>query len=411
MRDHSPRQTALAIVIIILPFIFVALLTGLNQPFDFDEGDYHVPVIEQFITELPAPDLIHYRSATTPLMHITLAAWGKLVGTEPWKLRLPVLLAGMLSAVIFFLLLKERKEPWSLRLTLFLVAYPYFFWLSFLVMTEVFAFLFGILALRRYLRTPTRRSDLMLFALWSSLAVLTRQQWLFLPVGAGIYWLWRDRNFRRAGWTAIPILAFIPFMIAWRGTAPPIKWATPHDLTINLVQIPHALIFTGFYFFPALFTASIPWKRLAIPAVFLLPFFLFTPLIAAMPPSLQLLSAQRIFAGAIANISNLAAGFLPSILIYGGFFILYILGALILLQAWFRRRKDDAEQLWPVILIFFLLLLMVGQAWERYLLPLVPFFILVLYAPQRRRRWLLNLWLVGQWLLLLGFLWYQIALS
>ncbi len=412
MNDSIHRhRTAIAIILIILPFILVALLTGLNQPFDFDEGDYHVPVIEQFMKELPAPDLIHYRSATTPLMHLTLAAWGKLAGAEPWKLRLPVLLAGMLSAVIFFLILRERNEPWPLRLTLFLVAYPYFFWLSFLVMTEVFAFLFGVLALRYFLRTPTKRRDLIFFALWSSLAVLARQQWLFLPIGAGAYWLWQDRNLKRAAWAIIPLLTFLPFVILWKGAAPPIKWATSHALTLNPVQIPHVLIATGFYFFPALFTAPIPWKRLALPTAALLPFFLFTPLIEALPSSLQLLPGQSVFAGAIANISNLAAGFLPPILIYIGFFVLYIFGALILLQAWFRRKEDNAEPLWAAIIVFLLMLLTVGQAWERYLLPLIPFLILTLYAAQRRRRWLINLWLPAQWLLLLGFLWYQIALS
>ena len=403
------HRTAISMVIILLPFILVALLTGLSQPFDFDEGDYHAPVIEQFIAELPAPDLVHYRSATTPLMHLTLALWGRLAGTEPWKLRLPVLLAGMLSAVIFFLLLKERKEPWPLRLTLFLVAYPYFFWLSFLVMTEVFSFLFGILALRYFLRHSSARRDLFLFALWGSLAVLTRQQWLFLPLGAGLYWLWQDRNLKRAAWAAIPVLAFLPFVILWKGTAPPIKWATPHNLGFNPVQIPHTLILIGFYFLPAAFTAPIPWRRLAPPALLLLPTFLLTPLPQAMPPAFQFLPQQRIFAGAIAQISNLAAGVLPPLLIYAGFFILFIFGLIIFLQAWFRRKEDDAAALWPIVFIFLLMLLTVGQAWERYMLPVIPLFILIFYAPRRTRRWLLNPWLAIQLLLLSGFVFYQIA--
>ena len=405
------HRTAISIGIIVLPFILVALLTGLNQPFDFDEGDYHVPVIQQFMEELPTPDLVHYRSATTPLMHLTLAAWGKLVGAEPWKLRLPVLLAGMLSSVVFFLLLKERKEPWPLRLTLFLIAYPYFFWLSFLVMTEVFAFLFGILALRYFLRRPSIRRDLFFFALWGSLAVLTRQQWLFLPLGAGLYWLWQDRNLKRAAWAAVPVLAFIPFFLLWGGTAPPIKWATPHTLGFNPVQIPHTLIIIGFYFFPALFTAPIPWRRLALPTLVLLPTFLLTPLPEAMPASLQFLPQQRIFAGVIAQLSNLAAGVLPPLLIYAGFFILFLVGLLIFWQAWFRRNEDDTLNLWPMVIIFLLMLLTVGQAWERYFLPVIPLFILIFYAPQRRRRWMLNAWLVVQLLLLTGFVGYQIYFS
>jgi hypothetical protein len=404
------RRTAISVGIILLPFIVVAAITGLHHPFDFDEGDYHVPVVEQFIAEVPALDLVNYRSATTPLMHLTLAVWGMMVGTESWKLRLPVLLAGMLSSVIFFILLRERKEPWPLRITFFLVASPYFFWLSFLVMTEVFAFLFGILALRYFLRTPSKRRDMAFFALWGSLAVLARQQWLFLPLGAGLYWLWQDRDLRRAAWAAIPVLVFLPFVILWGGTAPPIKWATPHDLTINLVQIPHVFIVIGFYFFPALFTAPVSWRRLALPTLAALPFFAFTPLIENAPSSLQFLSAQSAFSGLIAKVGNLAAGFLPPIFIYASFFVLFIIGALILFQAWRRRYEDHTERLWFVMGAFFLMLLTVGQAWERYLLPAIPLFILIFYAPQRNHRWILNPWLAVQLFLLSGFLFYQIAL-
>ena len=408
MARFKRHSTLLAILVIVLPFALVAWQTGLSQPFDFDEGDYHVPVVRQFVQELPTPDLVHYHSATTPLMHLTLAAWGKLVGTEPWKLRLPVLLAGVLASVVFFLLLKERREPWPLRLTLFLVTYPYLFWLSFLVMTEVFAFLFGVLALRAFLRTPATRRDAMFFALWASLAVLTRQQWLFLPLGAGLFWLWQDKSLQRAAWAAIPVLAFLPFLLAWRGMAPPIKWATPHTLGLNLVQIPHVLILTGFYFFPALLTAPIPWKRLRWPFLLALPLFALSPLIPAMPQVLQIHPAQSVFAGSFANISNLAARFLPPLLIHAGYFFLYAWGMLILLQAWFRRQQDDTAALWPAVIIFLLMLLTVGQAWERYLPPVIPFFILIFYAPQRQNRWLLNVWLGVQWLLLAGFLWFQI---
>lgn len=398
-----------SIALILVPFVLVALLTGLQQPFDFDEGDYHVPVIQEFIKELPAPNLVTYRSATTPLMHLTLAVWGKFAGTEPWKLRLPVLLAGMLSAVAFFYLLKERGDPWPLRLTLFLVAYPYFFWLSFLVMTEVFAFLFGILSLRYFLRPSNTRRDWIWFAVWGSLAVLSRQQWLFLPVGAGMYWLWRDRTLRRAKWAAIPILSFLPFLILWKGTAPPIHWATPHDFTLNLVQVPHIFIFIGFYYFPALFTAPIPWKRLILPTLILLPTFLVAPLNAAMPQAMQFLPQQRYFAGMMAQLSALAAGILPPVVVQTGFFVLFLMGIWIFFQAWFRRNEDDALPLWPPLLVLLLLLITVGQAWERYFLPAVPLFILIFYARTRPNRHLLTPWLAIQWLLLVGFVGYQIA--
>ena len=407
--ENQSYRTIVALLLLLLPFVVVVLLTGLNHPFDFDEGDYHIPVIMNFVETLPTPDLVNYNSATTPLMHLTLASWGSLVGVEPWKLRLPVLLAGMLSVVVFYFTVRERGDPHPPLLTAYFIAYPYVFWLSFLVMTEVFSLLFGLLALRHFLHRPTRRRDLLLFALWASLAILSRQQWLFLPVGAGLYWLWQDRNLRRAAWAAVPLLAFLPFFLLWGGMAPPLNFATSHEITLNLVQIPHLLIAVGFYFAIALFTAPIDWKKLALVALILLPFFLVAPQIEALPESWSILPMQREFAGSMARMSALIARFLPAALLYLGYLMLFVLGGVILAQAWLRRHADEAIALWFLVGAFLLSLLAVAQAWERYLLPIIPVLILMLYAYQRPRRWLTFVWLPVQWLLLAGFMWYQLT--
>ena len=367
-----------------LPFILVAALTQLNQPLDFDEGDYHIPVVHQFAETLPAPDLVHYESATTPLMHLTLAAWSLLVGDEVWKLRLPVLLAGMLTVLVFYRLVQERGDACPLRTTLFLVAYPYAFWLSFLVMTEVFALLFGVLALRHFLRRNSARHDLVLFAVWSTLAVLSRQQWLILPVGAGLYWLWTDRGIKRAVWAALPVLAFLPFAIAWGGAAPPLDFATSHDLALNPVQVPMVLIAAGFYFAGALPTAPIPWRKLALPVLLVLPFFLVAPQLDSLPSSWMLVPEQRVFAGLLAQLGGLAERFALPVLVHLGYLALFVVGVLLVGQAWLRRRDDDTLALWFVAIPGFLLLLTVAQAWERYLLPLAALGILIFYAPNGR---------------------------
>ncbi len=405
-RDRA--NTTIVLLALMLPFVLVALITGLDHPFDFDEGDYHVPVVLEFAESLPRPDLINYDSATTPLMHLVLAVWGRLVGTEPWKLRLIVLLAGMLSVVVFYLIVRERDDPKPFLLTLYFIAYPYAFWLSFLVMTEVFALLFGILALRYLLRHESTRLDLFLFALFASLAVLTRQQWLFLPLGVGLYWLWRDRSLRRAVWAAVPVLCFLPFFLVWGGMAPPQNWATSHALTVNLVQLAHVLLAVGFYFSVAPLTAPVPWRRVAPFALLLVPIFLVSPQIEAIPESWSLVSSQRIFAGSIARMSDLAASFLPVPIIYAGYFVLIALGLLILAQAWLRREDDNAVILWFLIIPFVLSLLLVGQAWERYLLPLIPLLLLTLYAHQRPRRRFVYYWLPVQLILLAGFMWIQL---
>jgi hypothetical protein len=250
---------------------------------------------------------------------------------------------------------------------------------------------------------------LLLFALWASLAILSRQQWLFLPVGAGLYWLWQDRNLRRAVWAVVPLLAFLPFFLLWGGMAPPLNFATSHDITLNLVQIPHFLIAVGFYFAIALFTAPIDWKKLALVALFLAPLFLVAPQIESFPESWSILATQREFAGSMARMSDLIARFLPAALVYFGYLLFFVLGGVILAQAWLRRHADEAISLWFLVGAFLLSLLVVAQAWERYLLPIIPVLILMLYAYQRPRRWLALVWLPVQWLLLAGFMWYQLA--
>ena len=52
-----------------------------------DEITYHLPTIEQFARQLPAPDLVHYPAAQTPLFHLLAAAWGEVAGLELWRLR------------------------------------------------------------------------------------------------------------------------------------------------------------------------------------------------------------------------------------------------------------------------------------------------------------------------------------
>lgn len=397
-------------LLIILPFLAVALLTQLNHPTDFDEGDYHIPVIQQFADSLPQPDLMHYRSATTPLMHLGLAVWGRMVGTEPWKLRVIMVLVGIAAAFAFRQILIEQSDPAVDRNTLFLIVYPYFFWLSFIVMTEVVALLFGLLALRYALRPRPDRGDLARFAIWATLAIFTRQQWLFLPLAAAPYWLWQDRNLSRAKWAGIPLLVIAPLFIAWGGLNPPVFFATSHALVFNPAQFALLLIFVGFYFAPAVMAkaTSWPWRRLWPLGLALLPLLLYAPHVDAIPESWSLLSVQRNFTGNLARFGELAARFLPPAVVLAGYFVLLLLGAVILVKAWSAHRQAQAGLLWWLIAVFMLMTALVAQPWERYFLPIVPLLILLLFYPLRTHRRLLQGWLVFQSLLLVGFLAYQI---
>jgi len=217
------------------PFVIaVAALHGLTVALPIfhgsDERAYQLPTILRFGAQLPFPDLGHYPAAQTPLLHLLLAYAGKLIGYEPWRLRLVEVLISYGLALALHSLLHRRlalgRCP-ALVLTLLFVLSPYVFGSSFRIITDNLATLFVVIAIERLERyRETRRLGPFAAACASiAAAMLTRQSTAFMLALAGLYALragasWRVRGpaLGLIGLAALPVGALF---LTWHGLVPP----------------------------------------------------------------------------------------------------------------------------------------------------------------------------------------------
>ncbi|MGI8412073.1 MAG: glycosyltransferase family 39 protein [Solirubrobacteraceae bacterium] len=217
------------------PFVIaVAALRGLTVALPIfhgsDERVYQLPTILRFASQLPFPDLGHYRAAQTPLFHLLLAYAGKLIGYELWRLRLvEVLISYGLALAVFALLHRRLALPRgpALALALLFVLSPYVFGSSFRVITDNLATLLVVIALERLerCRETARPAPFAVAGVSIAAAMLTRQSTAFMLPVAGLYALrvpfpGRVRALALAtlGLAAIPVGVLF---LTWHGLVPP----------------------------------------------------------------------------------------------------------------------------------------------------------------------------------------------
>jgi hypothetical protein len=219
-------------LLLAVPFLVgVAALQGLTVEIDTFHGTdaavYQVPTIELFRERL---DFSDYPSAQTPLFHLVMAGWGKLVGFELWKLRL-LNVAISYGAALALLRLLRRATPLgqlpAFALTLAFVLSPYFFGASFTLLTDNLAILFALLALER-IHSFSRSGSMSAFALAClciGAAALTRQSFLWLAPVAAFFLLRGSDSLREAlAGLGLLVLALVPLgllVLEWNGLVPP----------------------------------------------------------------------------------------------------------------------------------------------------------------------------------------------
>lgn len=219
-------------LLLAVPFLVgVAVLKGLTVEIDtFHASDarvYQLPTILQLSERL---DFSSYPSAQTPLFHLIMAGWGKLVGFELWKLRL-LGVAISYAAVLALMELLRRATPLGPRpafaLTLLFALSPYYFGASFTLLTDNLAILFALLALERlhrYSRDP-RLGTWGQACLAIAAALLTRQSFAWLALVAAILLLRAGtpagHRLGAGGMLALALAPLAALVIQWNGLVPP----------------------------------------------------------------------------------------------------------------------------------------------------------------------------------------------
>lgn len=220
-------------VLLAVPFLVgIAVLKGLTVEIDTFHGSdadiYQLPTILKFRHELAFSD---YPSAQTPLFHLVMAGWGKLVGFELWRLRLLNVAISYGAALALLRLLRRTTtlgELPAFALTLAFALSPYFFGASFTLLTDNLAILFALLGLER-VHAYWRDGSLGTFAvacLYAGGAVLTRQSFLWVALVAAVFLVLRERRApaRLLAGGALLALALAPLAalaIEWNGLVPP----------------------------------------------------------------------------------------------------------------------------------------------------------------------------------------------
>ena len=228
--DALRRWTPLLLAV---PFLIgIAVLRGLTVEIDTFHGSdadvYQLPTIMQFRHGLHFSD---YPSAQTPLFHLVMAGWGKLVGFDLWRLRLLNVAISYGAALALLRLLRRTTslgEPAAFALTLAFALSPYFFGASFTLLTDNLAILFALLALERIHRY-SQDGSLGAFAvacLCSGAAVLTRQSFLWVALVAAAFLAlreWRSPARLCAGGAllALSLAPLAALAIEWNGLVPP----------------------------------------------------------------------------------------------------------------------------------------------------------------------------------------------
>jgi hypothetical protein len=285
------RQDALPVALLALPFLAaIVALRGLTRAIDTfhgtDESVYHLPTILQFARDLPTPDLIHYTPAQTPLFHLLFAVLTKVAGQELWLLRLANVAISLAAVIVLYRLLRRREhDRWSaFTLAALFGVSPYFFGISFLLLTDSLCWLLIVLALDRLevFRRTRSPGAFGLFCLCVGLAVFTRQNaiWL-LPAGALVLATTSRPGRGWLGGAAGLGLAVVPtgaLMLAWGDLASPDANQGPcalcqqgFDQAISIRPVLFGLAVIAVYaiglYGPALLTGSLsPTRRAAVPS-------------------------------------------------------------------------------------------------------------------------------------------------
>ena len=232
-----------------------------------DELDAHLPVIRQFAAELPAPDLVGYRSATAPGYHVVMAIPARL-GLGVPGLRFLGSLAGLALVLVAWRVAARAAGPWpAAALVAPLACSTYVLSGSAWLTTDMASMAIGTSAIAiAACWRPEPRTFLALGALFAG-ALLVRQTNVFLaapilaagilgsPLGRSVSNAeqWHGDEPRRWSRLAMAVACLVPglavlgaLVMAWGGLTPP-AFRELHDAGLSPVAPAYGLALVGLW--------------------------------------------------------------------------------------------------------------------------------------------------------------------
>lgn len=361
-----------------LPFVVVFALTRFDHPIHSDEVFFYRLTLEFGTHTFPSMQFLRtYDHTVTPLVFIVFGLLGRAIGFDLWKMRAVIALLSCFTLLLFHRLCRVRciqTSPWlPFYATAVLAFSPYYFGASIYYYTDIPCLFAMMVATTCYLADRPLTGGIA-----SGAALLTRQFSLFLPAAYALASLTKTRgprlDLRRGALLLVPFGMVLPLIVLWGGLSPQNRFREMvqqvgyfHPAFVN-----YLVLATGVYCLPLAILrlrTLFQWQRLLL-VLLLAPLFW----IAIPQPN-----------AAVLNLPVETLGYLDIALttVFGDhktlpYFLLWLLGCLILYEV-FQAERTDPERFIPFAIGgFFLMNLFVYMVWDKYLLMVLPFVLLSL---------------------------------
>lgn len=392
------RKSLVLFIVFIIVFELLVILVGdiVRPGWSHWSDEWHFQnTIKRFGNEINLYNLKHYEEMSTPLPFLIYALWGRMMGFDLFHLRMLSVIIAILTYIAFhrllFIALKDGKKVfWG---GAFLVAQPYMIGLSIFVFTDMTAILFMVLACLALLK---RRP--ILLGICIMMAILSRQYIAFLALAAGIYFLVDYLRVRRKSSLYMmlsSVVSVIPYILLalWWGGPTPDNTMQYRYLDYGFTFNAHALsLYIGLiwvYGFPLLLFYLKKFYcdyKVWIAGVIASGFYLLFPVGPSQPTINVGISTVGLFH------RFLKALLLGEFWIQVVFYLSFLLAMPVVIRLAgdcyrrFKRRLHDTPLFLDLaILAFFVVMPFSYLSWEKYLMPMLPLFILrVLMADWQR---------------------------
>lgn len=388
MKILSSFRTSLLLLIAFL-FVYETILyftVACRQPLWHDEGHY-IKTSIYLIENSNLQALTHYNEMSTPLPFFMYGLWGKIVGFELARLRLLSLIIAFFTFLAFYQFFHRWYQDTStaLLLTVFMILQPYMIGLTVFVYTDMLAMFFIAISLIFF-----HNRKAILFALSLAGGLLCRQYLIFWSLAAFFYFLWGLYISKEKGVLKMVVAAFsahLPLLMLfwlWQGLSPN-------------NELKKYYLSDGFYFHTeyivfylcSLFVYLLPlilwyWKKIYIHSKINVVSFIFSWTYFLFPiKSSESVSQFNVYtSGLFHRFVRLAVGESGEHLVFYLTFLLALplfIHLLISFSKQIRYRSGGPVFFAELAVLFFLFIMAFSyNNWEKYLLPVIPFAILML---------------------------------
>lgn len=216
----SSKHTLLLVLYLIVYLSAISFGFGFNHELWVDEGHFY-KTIKLFTVDFSVETLRTYNEVISPLTFIIYALWAKIFGADLAILRVFSLLVAFVTYCRFYQLLQYHfNGQWALLLTIFLSLNPYMIGVSFFCYTDMLTVLLSIEIALAIISTSVFR-----LLIFSILALYARQYNITVLIAVGLYYLLIKNEMGQINWKNaflmfVPLLAFLPLAILWKGLAP-----------------------------------------------------------------------------------------------------------------------------------------------------------------------------------------------